>query len=182
MRRGPSSARSAPSSGPLTGMAELHDLSFEYQIAPLLRLLDQETELIPDLRRPRPWLAAQLLDAPQFPDAAPSPDQVLAALLEGEWAGFVARLGRLGPWVFAPSVADLQALSAAYTLLVERAAGSDLSGQAPASLLGRLWNSGERSGQAFPDTAVQAEADFWLLAASRAARQRAEWASRRAGR
>jgi len=152
-------------------MAELHDLSFEYQIGPLLRLLAQETELLPDLRRARPWLTADQ-----------TPEEAFAALLDQEWAGFVAHLGRLGPWVFAASVVDLQALSAAYTLLVERAARSDLSGQHPDSLLGRLWHGGERSGRGPAEPAVQAERAFWTLAASRASQQRQAWADRRAER
>ena len=152
-------------------MAELHDLSFGYQAGPLLRLLSQETQLVPDLLRARPWLVD-----------LQTREEVLSALLEQEWTGFVARLGGLGPWVFAPSVADLQALSAAYTSLVEHAVGRDLSGREPESLLGRLWSGGDRAGREPPDAAVQAEDAFWTLAESRAVQRRQAWAETRDGR
>ncbi|WP_424952559.1 hypothetical protein [Deinococcus sp.] len=174
MKRGP-----APS---LIGMAELHDLSLAYQIGPLLSLLSAEAELIPDLLSARPWLTEMNAQA------------LLETLLEQEWSGFVARLGRVGPWVFAPSVADLQALSGAYARLVEQASGSDLTGSEPASLLGRLWGSGELSGgePAIRKPAIRApairapaaeaedpERAFWTLARTRALRQRQAWADRR---
>ncbi|MGY2893933.1 hypothetical protein [Deinococcus sp. UYEF24] len=159
--------RGAQSSPSLLGMAEIHDLSFAYQIEPLLRLLGEEADLLPDLLRARPWLARS------------APQEVLETVLEQEWSGFLARLGRLGPWVFAPTVADLQALSGAYAAVVETATRSDLRGCSPASLLSRLWASGELSGQGPVSRAEEAETIFWTLAEGRAARQRAEWAARR---
>ncbi|WP_407541591.1 hypothetical protein Q0M94_19055 (plasmid) [Deinococcus radiomollis] len=166
MKRGP-----LPSTT-LLGISEVHDLSFAYQIGPLLRLLSAEAELLPDLLRARPWLAQR------------GSQQVLEALLEQEWSGFLARLGRLGPWVFAPTVADLQALSGAYTTVVEAADTSALQGAAPFPLLDRLRASGERGGQARSARGSSARAEaaeqaFWALAEARAERQRAEWAARR---
>ena len=120
--------------GALNGIAELHDLSFSHQTAPLLRLLSQEAQLIPDLLRPRPWLEQRNAQA------------VLDALLEQEWTGFLAHLGRVGPWVYAPTVQGLQRLSAGYTRLTFQAQGHDLSGGEAASLLGRLWADGRWGG------------------------------------
>jgi hypothetical protein len=153
----------------LLGIAEVHDLSFAYQAGPLLRLLAGEDDLLPDLRHARPWLAEL---------ERHGGEQVLESLLEQEWSGFLAQLGRLGPWVFSPTVADLQALSGAYNAVVEAASTSDLRSCAPPSLLGRLRVSGELSGQGPVEGAEVAEATFWTLAETRAARQRAEWAAR----
>ncbi len=180
--------RPAPlNTGELVGIAELHDLSFSHQAAPLLRLLSQEADLIPDLRRPRPWLAQRDGQA------------VLDSLLEQEWTGFLAHLGRVGPWVYAPTVHGLQRLSAGYTWLTLQVQGHDLSGCEPASLLGRLWSDGrwgegrrggsvltegaqpvnrEWAGQNVAATPQQAELDFWTLAQTLAAQQRREWAAR----
>ena len=172
--------------GALVGIAELHDLSFSHQAAPLLRLLSQEAQLIPDLRRPRPWLGPWL--------AQREGQAVLDALLEQEWTGFLAHLGRVGPWVYAPTVQGLQRLSAGYTRLTVQAQGHDLSGCEAASLLGRLWTDGRCGGgflaesaqpvnreQADQHVAVepqQAELDFWTLAQIQAAQQRRDWAAR----
>ena len=151
----------------LLGIAEVHDLSLAYQIGPLLRLLSEEADLLPDLLHARPWLAEG------------EPQEVLETLLEQEWSGFLARLGSVGPWVFAPTVAALQALSGAYTAVVEAASTSDLRGCGAPSLLGRLNASGKLSGQGEVTGAQKTEADFWALAEGRAARQRADWAARR---
>ncbi len=159
--------RGAPPSSTLIGIAEVHDLSFAYQVEPLLRLLHEEAELLPDLLRARPWLAES------------GRQEVMATVLEQEWSGFLARLGSLGPWVFAQTVADLQALSGAYSAVVEAASRSDLRGCAPSSLLGRLRTGGELGGQGAVTGAEEAEAAFWAQAESKAARQRAEWAARR---
>ena len=170
--------------GALVGIVELHDLSFGHQAAPLLRLLSQEADLFSDLLRPRPWLARQEGQA------------VLEALLEQEWTGFVARLGRSGPWVYASTVQGLQRLSAGYTRLTLQARGHDLTGCDRASLLGRLWADGhwkgsflavgarpvkrEQVGQNVNVAAnpQQAELDFWTLAQTLAAQQRRDWAAR----
>ena len=168
--------------GALVGIAELHDLSFSHQAAPLLRLLSQEAQLIPDLRRPRPWLAQQDGQA------------VLDALLKQEWTGFLAHLGRVGPWVYAPTVQGLQRLSVGYTRLALQAQGHGLGGCEAASLLGRLWADGRWKGSFLPESAQpvkreqagqnvaadvqQAELDFWTLAQTQAAQQRRDWAAR----
>lgn len=153
----------------LLGIAEVHDLSFAYQAGPLHRLLADEGELLPDLQHARPWLAEL---------ERHGGEQVLESLLEQEWSGFLVKLGRLGPWVFSPTVADLQALSGAYNAVVEAASRSDLRSCAPPSLLGRLRVNGELSGQGPVEEAEVAEATFWTLAETMAARQRAEWAAR----
>lgn len=167
MKRGTLPSHTLPVSA-LLGITEVHDLSFAYQVGPLLRLLSAETHLSGDLLHARAWLTE-----------LESAGQLLDTLLEQEWSGFLARLGRVGPWVFAPTVADLQALSAAYTTVVEMAYQSDLQGSSPSSLLGRLRASGEFSGQVGSLQAEEAERAFWTLAGTSAARQRAEWAARR---
>jgi len=59
-------------------------VSFAHAVPPLVRLLRDEAELVPDLLRARPWLAPGDAEA------------VLNAVLDSEWTGFVARLGRVG--------------------------------------------------------------------------------------
>ena len=160
--------------GPLIGIAEVHDLSFAHEVLPLVQLLSEEPELAPDLRRPRPWLPGTL-----------DTEAVLNALLDQEWTGFVAHVGQVGPWVYVPTVADLQSLSAAYTEVVEAARSADLSGSSAdlsgsfaGSLLTRL--SGPlcpvACGQAAP---LDLEAAFWQLAANLAAQRRSQWSSSR---
>jgi hypothetical protein len=169
--------RQFSSQPPLLGIAELHDLSYKYQIEPLLRLLDQEEELVPDLLGARPWLK-------QTEDA----QQVLEAILEHEWSGFVTHIGRVGPWVYAPTVADLQALSGAYTLLTQQARTLDLSCCTPQSLLGRLAGSEDWANEGhvqlahgLPNTAdaQHIEEAFWALARAKSEQQRNVWAARR---
>jgi hypothetical protein len=150
----------------LLGLSEVHDLSFESQIAPLLCLLSQELELGPDLLRARPWLGSGQ-------DAV----TLLETLLEQEWTGFVAHIGRVGPWVYAPTVAALQELSAGYTRLVEVARQSDLTRVAADSLLGRLRDGGLPIGTG--RDALAAEQLFWQLAKDHAAQQKLTWAARR---
>jgi hypothetical protein len=152
----------------LLGLAEVHDLSFGSQIAPLLRLLSQEAELMPDLLRARPWLDSGLVS-----DA----DSLFSLLLDQEWTGFVAHIGRVGPWVYAPTVAALQQLSAGYTQLVGVARQSDLSGVGAASLMGRLRDAGLPQGSG--RDALAAEQLFWQLAQAQAAQQKQLWAARR---
>jgi hypothetical protein len=166
--------RPAPPSRTLMGLAEVHDLSYAYQAAPLLQLLEDEADLLPDLLHARPWLAGlERVGAVR----------VLETLLEQEWSGFLARLGRLGPWVFAPTVAGLQALSGAYSAVVLAASGSSLEKQPASTLLGRLANGGGLTEPTAPERrpsgqAEDAERAFWALAQAKAEEQRTDWASR----
>lgn len=170
MRRDPSRPDSLIG---LVGISELHDLSFGYQVPPLVRLLSQEPELPLDLLRARPWLASLVL-----PDA----EAVLNTLLEQEWAGFVAHLGRAGPWIYAATVTDLQLLSGSYSRLVEYASGSALADSDATSLLGRLWSTGMMSGeQQRPEQDHEAEQAFWALVQATAEARRTAWSASRGG-
>lgn len=152
----------------LLGIAEVHDLSLAHQVGPLATLLADEQEVVADLSRARPWLEA--LDTPQG---------VLDALLEQEWSGFVARLGQVGPWVFAASVAGLQALRARYADVVTQAGRSRLEGALPASLLGRLRATGVHGTAQDLEHALRAEEAFWIQAQAQARQTREAWTFRR---
>ncbi|WP_216327006.1 hypothetical protein [Deinococcus aestuarii] len=178
----------AAARGRLTHLVELHDVSRPSRARDLGGQLARERTLAPDLLRARPWLAG----VSGTPDA-------LAAVFETEWSGFLSLLGEFGPWVYAPSVADLQALSHGYAALVRRASGSgeggvlaaalrlDRAGPGP-SLLARLEVTDHRAGGAAPSREageaaglVEAEQAFWAAAQRQARRRRGEWAARRGG-
>ncbi|WP_188961614.1 hypothetical protein [Deinococcus aquiradiocola] len=148
-------------------------MSFAHAVPPLVRLLRDEAELVPDLLRARPWLAPGDAEA------------VLNAVLDSEWTGFVARLGRVGPWVYAPSVADLQGLSARYTALVQvtravraapdgRAGAPGAAARAGGPLAARL----RAEGRSVPPDAAGLEDAFWRDAEGRAREQRDAWLAR----
>ncbi|MEF2277253.1 hypothetical protein V3W47_03015 [Deinococcus sp. YIM 134068] len=91
----------------LTHLAELHDVALPSRARELGGQFGRERTLVPDLRRARPWLGE-----------AGSARDVLTLIFETEWSGFLALPGEVGPWVYVPSVADLQSLSRSYAALV----------------------------------------------------------------
>lgn len=176
--------------GQLTHLVELHDVSLPSRARELGGQLARERTLAPDLLRVRPWLGG-----------VSGAREVLAAVFDTEWSGFLSLLGEFGPWVYAPSVADLQALSRHYAALVRLASGSreegvlaaalrlapPLEGGGPGpSLLARLEATDYRAGDGNPsreadETAalVEAEDAFWAAAQRQARQRRGEWAARR---
>ncbi|MEW6422105.1 MAG: hypothetical protein AB1511_10340 [Deinococcota bacterium] len=167
----------------LTHLAELHDLTLPSAPQTLARQLAGEANLAPDLLRARPWLTGPA-----------KPEDVLAAVFRDEWSGFLALLGEFGPWVYVPSVADLQALSHRYAALVQAAqASSDTAALAAAwqlqppgsstSLLARLEATDHRQPEehrpvAGPDL-IRLERAFWETAELQARQRRDEWGARR---
>ncbi|BDP43367.1 hypothetical protein DAETH_33360 (plasmid) [Deinococcus aetherius] len=171
--------------GRLTHLVELHDVSLPSRARELGGQLAREETLAPDLLRARPWLGG-----------GQGAREVLAAVFDTEWSGFLSLLGEFGPWVYAPSVADLQTLSHGYAALVRLASGrreADVLAAAlrlerdasAGSLLARLEVTdyrGDASSREVRDgTAglVEAEEAFWAAAARQARHRRDEWAARR---
>lgn len=165
----------------LTHLAELHDLMLPSAVQTLARQLAGEANLAPDLLQVRPWLTglAQLED-------------VLATVFRQEWNGFLALLGEFGPWVYVPSVADLQALSHRYAALVRAASTSGENAVlaaawqlqqlgAPPPLLARLEVSDYRREAGHQETPelIRLERAFWTAAEQQASRRRNERAARR---
>ncbi|WP_102127570.1 hypothetical protein [Deinococcus planocerae] len=184
----PGAVRLTPGArGRLTHLVELHDLSLPSRAREVGGQLARERTLTADLRRARPWLGG-----------GEGVRDVLAAVFDNEWSGFLSLLGEFGPWVYAPSVADLQALSHRYAALVRLAAGSReedvlaaavrLGRASPAgSLLARLEATAYRAGgeppsrtpPPSPDRLVEVEQTFWDAAQEQARGQRDRWAARR---
>ncbi|GBF08038.1 hypothetical protein DAERI_210034 [Deinococcus aerius] len=175
----------------LTHLAELHDVTLPSQARTLARQLAGEAFLVPDLLRARPWLREP---------GREGAENVLAAILHTEWSGFLALLGEFGPWVYVPTVADLQALSRPYARLVHQAAESQDAELLSAalqidppeeSLLVRLEvtdyrQSGRREALSLrvgrnAAQLAELEQSFWDDAERLAQRRRAEWAARRGG-
>ncbi|GMA17127.1 hypothetical protein E5F05_03240 (plasmid) [Deinococcus metallilatus] len=177
----------------LTHLAELHDLAAPSAVRALAARLAAEVNLAPDLLRARPWLSAAALKTTA---------DVLGAVLESEWTGFLILLGEFGPWAYVPSVAAMQALSRRYAALVQAASVSPDGGVLAAafhlqpgdpggSLLARLevtdyrpQRGAPRSPRANVETVaelVRLERAFWEAAEDQARQRRAEWAGRRPG-
>lgn len=179
----------------LTHLTEFHDVSLPSSARSLGRQFAHEPHLAADLLRVRPWL-----DQVELPRA----EGVLAAIFQVEWTGFLALLGEFGPWVYAPSVADLQALSQIYARLVHLAAESpepEVLGAAfrlsrtGKDLLFRLEATDYRRPGEDPTAAttgsqasqasshlVEAERAFWDTAEAQARQRYTAWAARRGGR
>lgn len=164
----------------LSHLAELRDISTPADAARASAEVAGERWFAADLLAVRPWLAA---DTPRR--------GVLSALLDTEWAGFLALLGEHGPWVYAASVRDLQCFSALYGTLVgaaSRAREDDALSAARSltaypSLLARLEGTDYRRPAGSPPELAALEAAFWQQAAAQAAERRADWQARRsAGR
>ncbi|TDE85294.1 hypothetical protein [Deinococcus sp. S9] len=165
----------------LTHLAELHDLMLPSTVQTLARRLAGEANLAPDLLRVRPWLTGLT-----------KLEDVLAAVFRDEWSGFLALLGEFGPWVYVPSVADLQALSHRYAALVRAASTSGENAVLAAAwqlqqlgasppLLARLEVSDHRREAGHQETSelVRLERAFWTAAEQQASRRRNERAARR---
>ncbi|THF88838.1 hypothetical protein E7T09_06600 [Deinococcus sp. KSM4-11] len=127
-----------------------------------------EAHFASDLLTARPWL----------PSGTPR-REVMGALLDIEWTGFLALLGEHGPWVYTGSVRDLQVLGDRYGALVTAARAAPehavfAAAQArPHSLLIRLEATDYRQpGRApTPDLTVL-ETGFWHEAQAQAAARR----------
>lgn len=141
-------------------LAELRDLDSPSAARRAGAEFGREPHFAADLLRVRPWL-----------DAGTPGREVPARLLAEEWTGFLALLGEPGPWVYAPSVSDLQRLLGHYGRLTQAARGANSGGAEAGSLLDRL-------GGAVTPQSLALEAEFWALAASLAGARRA---SRRRG-
>lgn len=97
----------------LTHVVELNDVFSPSDAARWAGQLAREPHILNDLCRVRPWLSPVLPGTRREALGA-----VLAEIVEREWTGFLTLLGEYGPWVYAPSVADLQELSRHYAALV----------------------------------------------------------------
>jgi hypothetical protein len=131
-----------------------------------------EVWLAPDLLAVRPWL-------PQTPAR-----EVVGAVMRSQWSGLLALLGEHGPWVYAASVADLQALGRAYSAVVEAAAHAPEDAALDAalaqpdrpSLLARLEATDHRqpgTPESPPAHLVALEQAFWTAAQEQAQAGRA---------
>ncbi|OOV15629.1 hypothetical protein [Deinococcus sp. LM3] len=143
-----------------------------------------ERWLAPDLLGVRPWLP---------PDTPPR--EVVRAVLNSEWTGFLALLGEYGPWVYAADVRALQELSGAYAALVQAAqtAPEDVALHAAHrsrqdaphhTLLVRLEATPyRRPARSAPDSAqlTGLERAFWAQVGEQAARHRAARPGRQTG-
>ncbi|PNY82798.1 hypothetical protein CVO96_01360 [Deinococcus koreensis] len=148
----------------LSHLAELRDVSSPAEAARASAEFSGEPGFAADLLAVRPWLS------PATPKR-----EVLGALLDSEWTGFLALLGEYGPWVYVSTVRDLQTLSARYGELITAASGADeeavwnaSQGTVFPSLLARLEATDyRRPGQGGGDLAAL-EAAFWAEAAAQA--------------
>lgn len=156
----------------LAHLAELRDVSGPAEAARASAEFAGEPGFAADLLGVRPWISR---DTPRR--------EVLNALLNTEWTGFLALLGEYGPWVYVGTVRDLQTLSARYGALVAAASEADEDavwnaslGTAPPPLLARLEATdyrrpgSARSGRGGKDLAAL-EAAFWAEAGAQARRR-----------
>ena len=98
----------------LAHLAELRDVSSPAEAARASAEFAGEPGFAADLLGVRPWMSS---DTPKR--------EVLNALLDTEWTGFLALLGEYGPWVYVGTVRDLQTLSGRYGALVAAASVAD---------------------------------------------------------
>lgn len=174
----------------MSHLAELRDVASPSSAERVGAEFWREPHFASDLRRVRPWLA----DGP--------PRALLGQVFQSEWTGFLALLAEAGPWVYAPTVRDLQGLATDYHALRRLVLGArarrglallhggahprppggpgpeqlgpeQLGPGPPESLWSRLGQPGSP-----PPEAVQAEAQFWQGAHALAAARRAEWQQR----
>lgn len=154
----------------LTRLSEWHDLTRTAEAEALARELRGERELTPDLLQARPWLAQQLGLAEDAGLAEQSSlSGLLRTLLALQGPGFLARLGRVGPWVYVADVAEVQRLSARYAAVVAQT-DSHESGPLTARLRAtQMWPRSPARlpfwrRQAATAVATAPEADFWAAA------------------
>ncbi|WP_158679847.1 hypothetical protein [Deinococcus sp. NW-56] len=162
----------------LSHLTELHDVFSPADAARVGAELAGERGLAADLLTVRPWLPSEI-----------PAREVLNVVLRGEWSGLLALLGEHGPWVYAATVADLQALARLNGELVAAASRADeeavldaalASGRTFPALLARLEATDYRrpaSGPA-PDLAVL-EAALWREAERQAQAAHERWQARR---
>ncbi len=87
-------------------LAELRDVDSPAAARRTGAEFGRELHFADDLRRVRPWLAPEMAGR-----------DIPAALLDSEWAGFLALLDERGPWVFVQNVRELQILTRLYSRL-----------------------------------------------------------------
>lgn len=156
----------------LAHLADLRDVASPSQAKQVSAEFSGEEWLAADLLAVRPWLAA---DTPRR--------EVLGAILDGEWIALLALLGEFGPWVYTPSVRDLQDLSTAYGALVAAAARSSETAVLQAaqkqsaypSLLARLEGTDYRQPMPEQFDLWALEQAFWQQAQAQAVTQREAW-------
>lgn len=133
------------------------------------------------------WLARDLLAVrPWLPQNTPK-REVVSAILNSQWTGFLALLGEYGPWVYVPDVAQLQQLSRLYAALVAAAsqaseeqafASASLSSAFP-SLITRLEQTDYRQPVNQNHDLVAFELAFWHAAQANAKSSFEAWRARR---
>ncbi|WP_152550663.1 hypothetical protein [Deinococcus sp. RL] len=169
---------SPPARARLTHLAELRDVFSPTDAVQVGAELAGEGELAADLLAVRPWLD------PDTPTR-----EVLPAVLRGEWSGLLALLGEHGPWVYAATVADLQALARLNGELVVAASQADeeavlnaalASGRTFPALLARLEATDYRRPAPGPAPPLAAlETAFWQEAGRGARAAYERWRARR---
>lgn len=171
----------------LAHVVELNDVSSPSDVERWAGQLAREPYILGDLGRVRPWLTP-----PPSGTRREVLNAVLTDIMGREWTGFLVLLGEYGPWVYAPSVADLQELSRHYAAVVLSATGAseqtvlDAARQlqqtdsAHVSLLARLEATDYRQPQPrisepSSDQLAQLEWAFWHAAQAQARRRVQEW-------
>ncbi|MFB9994592.1 hypothetical protein ACFFLM_21775 [Deinococcus oregonensis] len=171
----------------LAHVVELNDVSSPSDAARWAGQLAREPHILGDLCRVRPWISPVPSGTGREALTA-----VLTEIMGREWTGFLVLLGEYGPWVYAPSVADLQELSRHYAALVLAASAASEqtvldaaqrvhhSSAAHVSLLARLEATDYRQPQPrtpdpLPEQLAQLELAFWHAAEIQARRRIQEW-------
>ncbi|MPY65293.1 hypothetical protein F8S09_01100 [Deinococcus sp. SDU3-2] len=162
----------------LSHLTELRDVFSPADAARVGAELAGEGRLAADLLAVRPWLPS-----------GTSAREVLPAVLRGEWSGLLALLGEHGPWVYAATVADLQALARLNGELVTAASHAEeetvldaalASGRTFPALLARLEVTDYRRPTPGPAPDLVAwEAAFWQEAERQARTAHERWQARR---
>lgn len=162
----------------LTHLTELRDVFSPADAARVGAELVGESGLAADLLAVRPWLPPET-----------SAREVLGAVLRGEWSGLLGLLGEHGPWVYAATVADLQALARLNGELVAAASQADeeavlnaalASGRTFPAVLARLEATNYRRPAPGPAPDLAAlEATFWREAERQARAAHERWQARR---
>ncbi|THF70293.1 hypothetical protein E7T06_08265 [Deinococcus sp. Arct2-2] len=171
----------------LAHLVELNDVSSPSDAGRWAGQLAREPHILADLSRVRPWLLPRASGTRRE-----TLTDVLTEIMGREWTGFLVLLGEYGPWVYAPSVADLQELSRHYAALA--LAGGSASEQtvldaaqqlqqidpAHVSLLARLEATDYRQPQPrtpepSSEQLTRLETAFWNAAQAQAQRRAQEW-------
>lgn len=164
--------RPKPAAVPI--MAEFRDVSRPPDAERVAAEFGREIHFAADLLRVRPWLP------PQTPGR-----EVVAAILNHEWTGFLALLGEYGPWVYAGGVSDLQRLSRLYGTLAAAASVTSAMNlnhaaqRRPDSLLARLNVSEQQPGGTSAQALAALEDAFWHETEAQARARYEAWQRRR---